>query len=107
MKKTILLQVRVSEEIVKELDRLIELGIFRSRSEAVAESLRKLLLEYSRLATEEEFVITLYLLGKLKKDLGPSDVVEVNVDEARKNLRKFFGTDEVEKVLRKVREESL
>lgn len=41
MKKTVLLQVRVPEKIVKELDRLIELGVFKSRSEAIAESLRK------------------------------------------------------------------
>jgi len=103
MKKTVLLQVRVPERIVKELDKLIELGVFRSRSEAIAESLRKLLLEYSKIVSEEELTIILYLLGKLKRDLGPRDIVEVDVAEARKNLRKFFGTDKVDEVLRKIR----
>jgi len=103
MKKTILLQVRVPERIVKELDKLIELGIFKSRSEAVAESLRKLLLEYSKLASEEELTIVLYLLGRLKKDLSPKDTVEVDTVEAKKNLREFFGTDKVDEVLKKIR----
>ena len=103
MKESVLLQVRVPMRIVKELDRLIEAGIFRSRSEAVAESLRRLLLEYSTLVEEESFIVEMYLSGKLERNLSPDDTVEVSVEEAKENLAKFFGTADVDAILRRIR----
>jgi|GEM_PF-948672 len=103
MKESVLLQVRIPIRIIKKLDRLIEAGIFRSRSEAVAESLRRLLLEYSTLVDEESFIVERYLSGRLEKDLSPSDIVEVNVEEAKENLAKFFGTTDVDVILRRIR----
>jgi Arc/MetJ-type ribon-helix-helix transcriptional regulator len=40
-KKNVLLQVRVPEDIVEELDQLVASGYFKSRSEAVAEGIRR------------------------------------------------------------------
>jgi len=103
MRESVLLQVRVPMRIVKELDKLIEAGIFRSRSEAVAESLRKLLLEYSTLVEGESFIVEAYLSGRLERDLGPNDTVEVSVEEAKENLVEFFGTADVDAILKRVR----
>ncbi len=102
-KKNILLQVRVSENIIEELDKLIELGIFRSRSEAVAESLRRLLLDYSLLLSREDLVIAAYRSGKLNRDLGPSDTIEIDIEKAKENLRKFFNTIELDEIIGRIR----
>ncbi|MCC6003111.1 MAG: hypothetical protein LM590_02085 [Thermofilum sp.] len=102
-KKGILLQVRVPEVVVKELDRLVAAGYFKSRSEAVAEGIRRLLLAYSGAAGGAGSLVRLYVEGALKRDLGPGDTFEINVEEARRRILKFFGTDSVNEVLRKTR----
>jgi len=105
MRKSVLLQVRIPERVMKDLNKLIEAGIFKSRSEAVTESLRRLLLEYSTLLNEESFTVEMYLSGKLERDLSPNDAIEINVKEAKENLANFFGTTDVDITLRRIRSE--
>jgi Arc/MetJ-type ribon-helix-helix transcriptional regulator len=103
MRKTVLLQVRVPETVVKELDKLVAAGYFKSRSEAVAEGIRRLLLAYSGAAGSIASLVRLYAEGALEQDLEPGTPFEINVDEARRRILDFFGTDSVDGVVKKVR----
>lgn len=103
MRKTVLLQVRVPEAIVKELDKLVAAGYFKSRSEAVAEGIRRLLLAYSGVSSGIEAAIRLYAEGALERDLGPEEPFHVDVEEARKRVLEFFGTDDIDEIVRKLR----
>jgi Arc/MetJ-type ribon-helix-helix transcriptional regulator len=103
MRRTVLLQVRVPETLVKELDKLVAAGCFKSRSEAVAEGIRRLLLAYSGAAGSIASLARLYAEGVLERDLEPGTPFEIDVDEARRRILEFFGTDSVDEVMRKVR----
>lgn len=100
--KSVLLQVKVPENVIVALDRLIEAGVFRSRSEAVAEGIRRVLIAYSSLGGELS-LIDRYIAGSADKPLDPGSTIEVDVDEARRRIANFFETDEVSEVLRKLR----
>jgi len=99
----VLLQVRVPETMVKELDKLVAAGYFKSRSEAVAEGIRRLLLAYSGAAGSIASLARLYTEGALERDLEPGTPFEIDVDEARRRILEFFGTDSVDEVVKKVR----
>jgi len=43
------------------------------------------------------------LSGKLERDLGPSDTIEINIKEAKENLANFFGTTDIDIILRRIR----
>ncbi|MEM0345481.1 MAG: ribbon-helix-helix protein, CopG family [Thermofilaceae archaeon] len=101
-RRSVLLQVKVPESVVAALDRLVEAGIFRSRSEAVAEGIRRVLSAYSVLG-EGLALIEGYVAGRVEKSLGPGSLVEVDVEEARRRIAAFFGTDDVSEVLRRLR----
>ncbi|MEM3995376.1 MAG: ribbon-helix-helix protein, CopG family [Thermofilum sp.] len=101
-RRGVLLQVRVPESMVAALDRLVEAGVFRSRSEAVAEGIRRVLSAYSVLG-EGLSLIERYVAGRAEKSLGPGSLVEVDVEEARRRIAAFFGTDDVSEVLRRLR----
>ena len=89
--------------MVKELDKLVAAGYFKSRSEAVAEGIRRLLLAYSGAAGSVASLARLYAEGVLERDLEPGTPFEIDVDEARRRILEFFGTDSVDEVMRKVR----
>ena len=103
MQKSKLLQVRLSEELLEKLDELVRLGLFKSRSEAVSEALRRLILEYSAVTDDLSMTVALYMLGRLERNLGPGDKFEIDEAEAKRNIERFFGTSEVEEVIDKVR----
>jgi Arc/MetJ-type ribon-helix-helix transcriptional regulator len=103
MRKTVLLQVRVPETVVRELDKLVAAGYFKSRSEAVAEGIRRLLLAYSGAAGSVASLARLYAEGVLERDLEPGTPFEIDVDEARRRILEFFGTDSIDEVVKKVR----
>jgi Arc/MetJ-type ribon-helix-helix transcriptional regulator len=103
MRKTVLLQVRVPEAVVRELDRLVAAGYFKSRSEAVAEGIRRLLLAYSGAAGSVASLARLHAEGVLERDLDPGTPFEVNVEEARRRILEFFGTDSIDEVVRRMR----
>jgi Arc/MetJ-type ribon-helix-helix transcriptional regulator len=102
-KKNVLLQVRVPEVIVEELDRLVASGYFKSRSEAVAEGIRRLLLAYSTPSKIPGSIFKLTIEASPQQDLGPGDTFEINVEEARKRILEFFGSDSVDDVVKKMR----
>jgi Arc/MetJ-type ribon-helix-helix transcriptional regulator len=89
--------------MVKELDKLVAAGYFKSRSEAVAEGIRRLLLAYSGAAGSIASLARLYTEGALERDLEPGTPFEIDVDEARRRILEFFGTDSVDEVVKKVR----
>ncbi len=91
------------ETLVKELDKLVAAGYFKSRSEAVAEGIRRLLLAYSGAAGSVASLARLYTEGLLERDFEPGTPFEIDVDEARRRILEFFGTDSVDEVVRKVR----
>jgi Arc/MetJ-type ribon-helix-helix transcriptional regulator len=103
MRRTALLQVRVPETLVRELDKLVAAGYFKSRSEAVAEGIRRLLLAYSGAAGSIASLARLYAEGVLERDLEPGTPFEIDVDEARRRILEFFGTDSADEAVRKVR----
>jgi Arc/MetJ-type ribon-helix-helix transcriptional regulator len=103
MRKTVLLQVRVPEAVVRELDRLVAAGYFKSRSEAVAEGIRRLLLAYSGAAGSVASLARLHAEGVLERDLDPGTPFEVDVEEARRHILEFFGTDSIDEVVRRMR----
>ena len=95
-----MLQVKVPEEMVAEIDKLVRIGLFRSRSEAVAEGVRRLLLAYSALSGEA-MLVDAYISGRRVR--GPVSAPEVDEEEAKRRIAEFFGTDDVKKVLERMR----
>lgn len=91
------------KELSEKIDELVRKGLFRSRSEVVTEALRRLFLEYSAAKDDISLTVALYFSGRLERNLGPGDIIEIDENEARKNLEKFFGTSETEKVIAKMR----
>lgn len=69
----------------------------------MAEALRRLIMDYSSLADELSGVIELYLSGRLERDFKPKTRVEIDVEEARRRIIDFFGTDDIDEVLETVR----
>ncbi|AJB42232.1 hypothetical protein TCARB_1184 [Thermofilum adornatum 1505] len=41
--------------------------------------------------------------GSSRQDLGPGDTFEIDVEEARKHILEFFGSDSVDDIIRKTR----
>jgi Arc/MetJ-type ribon-helix-helix transcriptional regulator len=102
-KKNVLLRVRLPELLVQELDNLVAKGYFQSRSEAVAEAIRRLLLAYSVSSRIPGSMFKLTIEGSSRQDLGPGDTFEIDVEEARKHILEFFGSDSVDDIIRKTR----
>ena len=100
LKRSVLLQVRVPERVLFELDRLIEAGLFRSRSEAVVEGIRRLILAYS-LFDSTAFFVERYLSTRQVQEDVPEP--EIDVEEAKRRLIDHFGTANVGEVLGKMR----
>ncbi len=92
---TTLVQTRLPRKLVEKLDELVELGLFSSRSEVVAEAVRRLILEYDRLLDEDLAFIEKYLSGK-KPTVTTNVAEEVNVKEALRRVQEIFGSSRVE-----------
>lgn len=74
MADTVLLQVRVSSTLLKQIDELCDEGIYRNRSEVISEAIRLLLARYSRRSIESR-ATAMYLSGKLPKTGNPEERV--------------------------------
>ncbi len=98
---TILVQARLPRKLVEKLDELVEEGLFSSRSEAVAEAVRRLVLEYDRLIGEDVVFVEKYIAGR--KPRVEAGSIEVDLEEARRKLREVFGSDRVEDALARIR----
>ena len=95
-----MLQVKVPERVVLELDKLVESGLFRTRSEAVVEGIRRLIATYSLLDAPALFVER-YLSGSRIEEDFPEP--ELDEEEAMRRLTERFGTANADEVLRKMR----
>lgn len=89
--------------MVRELDKLVAAGYFKSRSDAVAEGIRRLLLAYSGALGGVGSLVRLCVEGVLERDLSPGTPFDVDVEEARRRIMEFFGTDSVDEALKRLR----
>ncbi len=100
---TVLVQARLPRRLVEKLDELVELGLFSSRSEVVAEAVRRLILEYGRVVEEDVVFIEKYLSGEKPTPTTSSVAEEVDLEEAMRKVREFFGSDRVEDAIAYIR----
>jgi Arc/MetJ-type ribon-helix-helix transcriptional regulator len=104
MAKTRAVQVRVPEEFLRKIDRLIETGIYRSRSDVILDATRRLL-ERSMPPSPLELFVEKYLAGKVEPSREAEDVVTKLFEKVRVDAkwRKSFGEtpDEVMDRLRR------
>ncbi len=94
MPERVVVQVRLPARLVRELDRLTEEGYYGSRTEAIADAIRHLLERYRRGGGLAR-VVRLYLLGRRPRP----PKLEVDVDEAVRNIRESLGTDDPDRVM--------
>ena len=102
-KDRVLIQVRLPTTLVAELDRLLKEGYYRDRTEAIADAIRHLIERFDRLDRVGRLV-RLYLMNKLPKDSSIMDIGGVeNPEKIRNVLKERYGTDEIDKILGKIR----
>jgi len=99
--KTILVQVRLPIKLVEKMDRLIELGHYNSRSEVIADLIRHI--DERIFGDEVALFIEDYLKGRVKREDDLKLRVEIDVDGARRRFKELFGTDDISRILDKVR----
>ncbi len=97
--RTVLVQARLPERLVREIDRLVEEGWYKSRTDALEDAVRRLLLRFR--VADEIGRLTLYRLEGRLTDVDPLDIVVE--DDVRSDLREVFGTDDVDQVMRIIR----
>ncbi len=100
---TVLVQARLPRRLVEKLDELVELGLFSSRSEVVAEAVRRLILEYGRVVEEDVVFIEKYLSGEKPAPTTSSVAEEVDLEEAMRKVRGFLGSNRVEDAITYIR----
>ena len=102
-KDRVLVQVRLPAALVAELDRLLREGYYRDRTEAIADAIRHLIERFNR-SDRIGRLIRLYLMGKLPRDSSIMDIRETeSVNKVRRILREKYGTDELDRILEKIR----
>jgi len=103
MAKTRLIQIRIPEDMLRKIDRLLEKGMYRSRSEFILDATRRFI-EKSMPSSPLESFIHRYLMKKVK----PTRESEKTINElfrkvqADVNWRKRFG-ETPEEVMDKLR----
>lgn len=107
MKDKVLVQARLPAALVRELDRLLEEGYYRDRTEAIADSIRRLIEKFSK-RDRVARIVRLYLIGKLPRDSSVDEVGRIErVEDVRRAVTEFYGTDKVDEVLGKMRRRKL
>ncbi|MHA1616387.1 MAG: ribbon-helix-helix domain-containing protein [Candidatus Njordarchaeales archaeon] len=102
-KDRVLIQVRLPATLVAELDRLLKEGYYRDRTEAIADAIRHLIERFDRLDRVGR-LIRLYLMKKLPRDSSIMDIGEAeDVDKVRRAFKERYGTDDLDKILEKIR----
>ena len=100
--RTVLIQVRLPEKLLRKLDRLVEEGWYKNRTAAVEDAVRRLVARFAS-AKEPGKAVLWRMEGKLL-DVDPLKVV---LDpEVRKDIAKAFGTDDLDEVMGMVRRRS-
>ena len=92
MAKARAVQVRVPEEFLRKIDRLIETGMYRSRSEVILDATRRLL-ERSTPPSPLELFVEKYLAGKVEPSQEAEEVISKLFEKVRADTewRKSFG----------------
>ncbi len=103
MSDKVLIQIRIPRKLADKIDKLIDAGFFSSRSELVGEAIRRLILDYELAINEISFIVDQYLSGKLKRNKGIKDKIEINIEKAKKNLIEIFGSDVIEDAINIIR----
>jgi len=103
--RNVLVQVRLPIKVVEKMDRLIELGYYNSRSEVIADLIRRI--DEELFGDKIALFIEDYLNGRVKHEYNLKLRVKIDVENARKRFKELFGTDDVSKILDKVRGRSL
>jgi len=103
MAKARAVQVRVPEEFLRKIDRLIETGIYRSRSEVILDATRRLV-ERSMPPSPLELFVEKYLAGKIEPSREAEEVVSKLFEKVRADAewRKSFG-ETPEEVMERLR----
>ncbi len=103
MKDKVLVQARLPAALVRELDRLLEEGYYRDRTEAIADGIRRLIERFSK-RDRVARMVRLYLMGKLPRDSSIDEVGRIEkVKDVRRAILEFYGTDKIDEVLGKLR----
>jgi len=96
---TVLVQARLSERLVREIDRLVEEGWYKSRTEAIEDAIRGLLMRFRFTGEAGRFVF--YRSEGRLTDVDPLEIV---LDPGvREEIVRAFGTDSVDDVVRIIR----
>ena len=98
MGKTVLIQARLPEKLVRDLDKLVKNGYYKNRTDAIEDAIRLLLERRLKLGVIGRLV-GLYLSGKIvRKKVDPLEIV-IEDENVRGDIIKVFGTDEVDKII--------
>ena len=97
-----LVQVRMPPRLVQALDRLKEEGIYSNRSEAIVDSVRRLVLAFE---TKDPFreALAKSCLGRM----GTGSIEElsalISTEDIAKSITETFSTDKVDRIINEVR----
>lgn len=100
--KSMLVQVRMPPRLVQALDQLSEDGIYSNRSEAIVDSVRRLVLAFE---TKDPFreALAKSCLGRT----GTGSIEEIrnliSTEDIVKSITETFGTDQVDRIINEVR----
>ena len=97
-----LIQVRMPQRLVRVLDRLSAEGIYSSRSEAIIDGVRRLVLAY-----EVEDPFKKALLKSVMGKTQPRSIEDLrnipDLQEILDGITGAFGTDRIDEIIREVR----
>jgi len=100
--RTVLIQARVSEKLIREVDKLVEEGYYKSRTEALEDAIRHLLERYKGVGVIGK-LIAQYLSGKrIRFEKEPLDLVFGN-EKVRSRVIEEYGTDDIDEIIGLVR----
>ncbi len=98
--RTVLVQARISEYLVEKLDKLVEEGWYKNRTEAIEDAIRHLITLWYKPLGDVGRLVLYRLRGRLK-DMDPLEIV---FDPSiREDIVKVFGTDNIDDIVRVVR----
>ena len=96
------IQVRMPERLVQALDQLAADGVYSSRSEAIIDGVRRLVLAYEVDDPFKKIILNSYLgktvqgsIDDLRGILDPQDIMN--------GIRDAFGTDSIDQIITEVR----
>lgn len=100
--KSMLIQVRMPPRLVQQLDRMTEEGLYTSRSEAILDSVRRLVLGYERSDRFKRALIRSFLR---KGGRGSIDDLarEADPDAIAAAIREAYANKSIDEIISEVR----